>query len=596
MKIIGAYDKQNDNYIFPQNASKKSKYYCPDCGEDLIFKKGSIVIPHFSHKSNSKCTYYDHPNESQIHKDAKNKLAQWLKDKKPLKLKIKCSSCNGPCKNKKIKYKENDKVVIEYISSCKKYIADVAIINDDNVRYILEVTNTHRTIDNAAKVRPEPWFDINADEIVNTDFDKDKIKLNCIRDDCSRLCEDCFNKINNKNNQKSKSIELFKNESKNKEIEISWECIKCNQGPVYEGICILPDYNIIYNYKFKNINIDIVIFDKEKIKYFIIFNENIIDKIPGYIKWFYFEPEQFIEQYKNYKDKEFFIPTCNKSNCGQYCSYSFCYVKERKWILKNFKTSHNFGICLVCNLKNEFFCVNGTDEEIMICNDCIINNCRDNINNLIYKMNTTFIYLNIPYEEKEAVKKLGAKYDENNKKWYILQKDQNIFSRWINNKFENKDIRIYLNNSFNEKDIVKKLGASFDSSCKLWYVNKDTKLRPFRKFLNNNQLIETTYTNKENTDISKYYNGIFNKKNNYWYIPNYKYDYFENEKCNYKNCFIPKSGIKFCAYHKCKKIDCNEEIYENNLCLGHVNKLNRSQKFLLSKDEFKENLRALDIL
>ena len=208
MKIIGAYDKQNNNYIFPQNASKKRKYYCPDCGEDLIFKKGSIVIPYFSHKSNSKCTYYDHPNESQIHKDAKNKLAQWLKDEKPLKLKIKCSSCNGSCKNKKIKYKDNDKVIVEYISPCKKYIADVAIINNDNVRYVLEVTNTHRTINNAAEVRPEPWFDISADEIVNTDFDKKKVKLNCIRTDCIRFCNDC----KKNENLIEQSKELFKNE------------------------------------------------------------------------------------------------------------------------------------------------------------------------------------------------------------------------------------------------------------------------------------------------------------------------------------------------------------------------------------------------
>ena len=191
MKIIGAYEINTNRYTFPNDAKKLEKYKCPDCNEELIFKKGSIVSPHFSHKPNSKCTYYDHPSESQIHKDAKNKLAQWLKDKKPLRLKTKCSSCCGPCKNKKIKYKENDKVVIEYISPCKKYIADVAIINDNNVRYVLEVTNTHRTIDNAAEVRPEPWFDINADEIVNTDFEKEKVKLNCIRTDCSRFCNDC---------------------------------------------------------------------------------------------------------------------------------------------------------------------------------------------------------------------------------------------------------------------------------------------------------------------------------------------------------------------------------------------------------------------
>ena len=39
MTIIGAYDKSNNNYVFPQNASKKIKYKCPDCDEDLIFKK-----------------------------------------------------------------------------------------------------------------------------------------------------------------------------------------------------------------------------------------------------------------------------------------------------------------------------------------------------------------------------------------------------------------------------------------------------------------------------------------------------------------------------------------------------------------------------
>jgi competence CoiA-like predicted nuclease len=105
MKIIGACEIETNRYTFPTNAKKSEKYKCPECNEDLIFKKGQIVVPHFSHKSNSKCTYYDHPSESQIYKDAKNKLAQWLQDKKPLRLKTKCSSCNGPCKNKKIKDK-----------------------------------------------------------------------------------------------------------------------------------------------------------------------------------------------------------------------------------------------------------------------------------------------------------------------------------------------------------------------------------------------------------------------------------------------------------------------------------------------------------
>ena len=71
--------------------------------------------------------------------------------------------------------------------------------------------------------------------------------------------------------------------------------------------CIL----IFYNYKFKNLNVDIAVFDEDKIKYFILFNENIIDKLQENIKWFYFEPEKFIE---HYKDDEYFYPICDKSN------------------------------------------------------------------------------------------------------------------------------------------------------------------------------------------------------------------------------------------------------------------------------------------
>lgn len=445
MKIIGAYELNTNRYIFPNDAKKSEKYKCPDCNEVLIFKKGSIVIPHFSHKSNSKCTYYDHPSESQIHKDAKNKLAQWLQDKKPLRLKTKCSSCNGPCKNKKIKYKENDKVVVEYISSCKKYIADVAIINDDNVRYVLEVTNTHRTIDNAAEVRPEPWFDISADEIVNIDFDKEKVKLNCIRTDCSRFCNDC----KESKNYIEQAKELFKDVYDRKEIEIRWECILCGEEPGTDCVNILPTYNIVYDYKFKNINIDIAIFNKEKIKYFIIFNENIIDKIPEDIRWFYFKPEQFIEQYKEDEDEDYFIPICDKSNFGQYCCFSFCY--NEKWVKYNIPKPTNSkekGLCLICNKNNDFYLLNGTDNPIKVCNDCIFSNCRCKLikyqnswkKEIVH--NNYIIYLNVPYDEKNYAKKLGAKWDKEKKKWYAPIYEEEKFSRWLDNKNKQKNNKI----------------------------------------------------------------------------------------------------------------------------------------------------------
>ena len=69
---MGALNKTTNNYEYPKLANKNNKYKCPDCEKDVIFRNGKIKQPHFAHhKSNNPCYYYDKPNETQIHKDAK---------------------------------------------------------------------------------------------------------------------------------------------------------------------------------------------------------------------------------------------------------------------------------------------------------------------------------------------------------------------------------------------------------------------------------------------------------------------------------------------------------------------------------------------
>ena len=531
MKVIGAYDKSNNNYVFPQNASKKIKYKCPDCEEDLIFKKGEINIPYFSHKSNSNCTYYDHPNESQIHKDAKNKLAQLLRDKKPLKIKTKCSSCNKQCKNKKIKYKENDTVVVEYTSMCKKYIADVAIINNDKVRYILEVTNTHKTIDNAAEVRPEPWFDINADEIMAIDFNNDKDELNCIRTDCSRFCNSCLED----NNLVEQAKDLFKKVYDEKEINFCWECILCNEYPLSGGEDILHDYNIIYDYKFKNINIDIAIFNKEEIKYFIIFNENIIDKIPAYIKWFYFEPDKFLEQYKDYINEEYFVPRCDKSNFGQYCMYSYCYSHEKKWFHYNIpKPNKSYGrpdekgICLVCNQNKSFFLLTGTDNPIKVCNDCIFGNCRDK-----------------------------------------LIKYKNINNTMYHNQYFKCKIEICKNTKENGSEFCKNHNSG---GIKCLKCGKDGLVTfQISDYCNSCRVCDHDYCNK-NTESNNIYCIEHICKKDECYLKSERNSFCVNHKCIKNSCRLEKeSNCDYCIEHKCKKDECcQEKEPNNNYCIKHI--------------------------
>jgi len=57
-------------------------------------------VPHFAHyhnKSDSQgspeCTYCEHPNESELHKNAKHKLASWLQQRRKITVRFECQSC-----------------------------------------------------------------------------------------------------------------------------------------------------------------------------------------------------------------------------------------------------------------------------------------------------------------------------------------------------------------------------------------------------------------------------------------------------------------------------------------------------------------------
>ena len=73
---LGAIDIDKNMYVTPSNAIKGNSYKCIECDKKVILKKGKIRIPHFAHYAQTNtCHYYDHPNEAQIHKDAKMLMA-----------------------------------------------------------------------------------------------------------------------------------------------------------------------------------------------------------------------------------------------------------------------------------------------------------------------------------------------------------------------------------------------------------------------------------------------------------------------------------------------------------------------------------------
>ena len=79
---LGAINRITERYESIYIACKNNSYKCPDCNKDVILRQGLINRHHFAHKKDSNCSYYEHPNESQIHKDAKMNMKRLIENKK----------------------------------------------------------------------------------------------------------------------------------------------------------------------------------------------------------------------------------------------------------------------------------------------------------------------------------------------------------------------------------------------------------------------------------------------------------------------------------------------------------------------------------
>jgi hypothetical protein len=200
---MGAINKFTNDYEYPKIATKgKNKYKCPSCDKDVIFKKGLIKKPHFAHyKSDNPCFYYDKPSESQIHKDAKLLMKSLLDNKKEICITRECNYCEqrNHCYNEGVhydiydEYNENTKAFIEYkfIHNNSKKSADVALVENDIIKYIFEICYKNKTNE---ENRPEPWVEINAEDLINKInsgeiIDEDgNISIKCIRNYKCRFC------------------------------------------------------------------------------------------------------------------------------------------------------------------------------------------------------------------------------------------------------------------------------------------------------------------------------------------------------------------------------------------------------------------------
>jgi len=237
IKISEAFDKKKGKYIYAikpkynnyienkypwfNNLITKDKYeknrdcnryVCSICGGDCILRAGNIKNWHWAHKVGSRCpdkegiiigetdecdniNYEFKSNESADHYSAKHRLHRWLCEGRLITvLGSKCTDCDNTLDQYNLEYKHDDTLHIEYHCTYHKIIPDVAIVNNGVVRVIFEIYHTNKSKNN----RPEPWFEINAFEIINKDLIEGEVILlrNIRYYHCGKCCvRDCSKKI-----------------------------------------------------------------------------------------------------------------------------------------------------------------------------------------------------------------------------------------------------------------------------------------------------------------------------------------------------------------------------------------------------------------
>lgn len=203
MEIVhGAINKKTGEYTLPIHAIKEDIFICPECREELILKQGKIRIFHFSHKKNSNCTYFTHPTESQIHKDAKLKFKMMIEKKMNTEFKRQCCICDATTIFHLPEINENSNIIIEYRFPYQNSfkVADVAWVEHNKIKFIFEIYHSHQTKE---MDRPEPWFEIEASVIHKINVDDQYISIPCIRNTECETCKEInitipFGKFKNK--------------------------------------------------------------------------------------------------------------------------------------------------------------------------------------------------------------------------------------------------------------------------------------------------------------------------------------------------------------------------------------------------------------
>jgi hypothetical protein len=190
LSSLGAINKTTGEYVYPKIANKKDKYVCLECNKDVIFCNGEIRVCYFRHKFDiNPCSYFDKPNETQIHKNGELLMQKILENKTQVTFSRCCNRCKKNDEYEIPEMGENSVIKLEYRFEYNgPKIADVAYLDNGEIVAPIEIYNTHKT---RSEDRPEPWFEVDAETLIKMANDNSLTCLNipCIRNE---TCDECI--------------------------------------------------------------------------------------------------------------------------------------------------------------------------------------------------------------------------------------------------------------------------------------------------------------------------------------------------------------------------------------------------------------------
>lgn len=178
---------ENGTLIKVELAEKNHDYYCPNCKELLVLKKGNIRKPHFSHGMTMLCS-----GESAIHKICKMKIKEVIEANSlgavEIRIEDTCERCN------KIYLRiipRNTFTSGEEERRVGDYICDVVGLKNDKIVFGIEVFKAHRVEKEKSENMDLYWVELKANDILNDNINW-KPTQKRIR---KSKCDDCKKEI-----------------------------------------------------------------------------------------------------------------------------------------------------------------------------------------------------------------------------------------------------------------------------------------------------------------------------------------------------------------------------------------------------------------